>query len=132
MRFQWTIFLPCILFIVMAGCSGSGGGENDLSPSMHRVQYEVSTSIADPKVSITYIDENGTTQELNNIDAYTHNWSYTFSAKSGTHLYLSSALHSVEDGTINSIIRVDYVEVQRTLNYMSGQSAIAEYTIPAD
>ena len=42
----------------MQRCSGSGGG-NHLVPGMHRVEYEVSTSITNPHVSITYIDENG-------------------------------------------------------------------------
>ncbi|MGO9145652.1 MAG: hypothetical protein ACLQDF_04730 [Desulfomonilia bacterium] len=99
---------------------------------MHRVEYEVSTSITNPHVSITYIDENGKTQELNNIDAYTSNWTYIFSAKSGTHLYLSSALPSEEDGTIRSPISVDYQTVEQALNYIKGANAVAEYTIPAD
>jgi hypothetical protein len=83
-------------------------------------------------VSITYIDENGTTQELNDIDAYTSNWTYIFSAKSGTYLYLSSALHTGEDGTIQSTIYVDYKAVEQAVNYLKGLNAVAEYTIPAD
>ena len=130
MKYLWII-LSSMLLMSPIGCSGSGGG-NHLAPGMHRVEYEVSTSITNPHVSITYIDENGTTQELTDIDAYTSNWTYVFSAKSGTHLYLSSALHTGEDGTIQSTISVDYQNVEQAVNYLKGLSAIAEYTIPAD
>jgi hypothetical protein len=132
MKYFWNILFSCMILIEPIGCSGGGGGGDTLPPGMHKVEYEVTTSIPDPKVSITFIDENGITQERNDIDAYTNNWIYSFSAKSGTHLQLSSALHSEEDGTIHSIINVDYVAVKDTLDYMRGMSAIAEYTIPDD
>jgi hypothetical protein len=132
MKYFWNILFSCMLLVLLIGCGGSGGGGDNLPAGMHRVQYEVSTSIPDPQVSITYIDENGTTQDLNNIDAFTNNWTHTFIAKSGAHLYLSSALHSEEDGTIRSRIQVDYQWVKESLDYMSGPPAIAEYTIPFD
>jgi hypothetical protein len=130
MKYLWVI-LSFMLLMSPFGCSGSGGG-NHLAPGMHRVEYEVSTSITNPHVSITYIDDNGKTQELNDIDANTSNWTYIFSAKSGTYLYLSSALHTEEDGTIQSTIYVDHQNVEQALNYLKGLNAVAEYTIPAD
>jgi hypothetical protein len=120
------------------GCSGSkSGSEDHLPPGMHYVRYEVSLSPDefDEKyyASITYIDENGKTVNLSSVTGFEdNNWTYTFSATSGTKLYLSAKIIGNMMGTIHSDIYVDSNMIQDTLSHMPEAPATAEYTIPSD
>jgi hypothetical protein len=128
MRFHWIILFLSGLIMIAIGCSGGGKRSN-----LHYVEYEVSTSITDQTVSISYLDENGMTIDLQNVTGFDKgNWIYTFTTKSGAHLRLSAMLNGDIDGTIHATIRVDYNPAIESLNYFHGIPAIAEYTIPSD
>jgi hypothetical protein len=128
MKFLWKIFLLCILFIVMAGCSGSSDG-NSSSKGMHSVRYEVSTSTDD--ASITFLDENGESVTIPQQDTHSSIWSYTFEAKNGAHLSLTAQLlGESEDNTIYVTIYVDALSKFQQSSFGKGVSAHIEYDIP--
>jgi hypothetical protein len=127
MRFLWTIILPCVLFIVMAGCSGSSDGSKPIK-GIHTVKYEVSTSTQD--VSIIYLDENGETVSIPRKDTHTSSsWTYLFESKDGAHLSLSAQLLDDGPDTVYVAIYVDGSEFQEH-SYGEKVSALREYDIP--
>jgi hypothetical protein len=126
MKFLWKIFLPCILFIVMAGCSGSSDGNKSIK-GMHSVTYEVSTSTQD--ASITFLDENGESVSIPQQDTHRKMWSYSFEAKDGAHLSLSAQLLGEGYDTVYVIIKVDELESQQS-SWGVGVIAYKEYDIP--
>ena len=126
MKSLCTIFLACMLFIVMAGCSGSSDGKK--SKGMHTVKYEVITSTQD--VSITYLDANGETVSIPQQDTHTRSWTYSFEAKDGAHLSLSAQLQGEGIDTIYVTIYVDELSGFQEHSYGVGVSAHREYEIP--
>ena len=92
--------------MTLSVCGGSGN-ENTQLIDMHAVQYEVSTYSTDP-VSITYHAENGKIIAIPSIYVNEKTWTYTFSAKSGTYLYLSAELLGVSNDIFYTSIYIDY------------------------
>jgi hypothetical protein len=121
------VFIIIIIIITLTGCSGSGGGGRS-GLNMHTVQYVVSTYSNNP-VAITYINEEGKTVELPSENVSNKDWTYTFSAKNGTHLYLSATLISESTDIFYATIYVDYIK-EVTMSQKSGAPAVIEFTIP--
>ena len=115
-----------ILLITLGSCGGGGGHS---SSDIHTVQYEVSTYSTYP-VSIMYTDENGKTIEIQNKYVTDIPWTYTFSAKTGTHLFLSATLLGESDDIFYVTITVDYVNVSSYSQKGSGGPAVLEFAIP--
>jgi hypothetical protein len=124
------IILVWITIISLTGCGGSGGSGRS-SRDMHAVQYEVST-YSDNPVSINYIDENGKIIDLPSVNVTSKSWVYTFTAKSGTQLYLSATLQSESDDIFYTTITVDNLQVNTLSQKGSIGSAVLEFTIPAE
>ena len=114
-----------ILLILLGSCGGGGGYSNS---DMHTVQYEVSTYSTYP-VSITYTDENGKTVEIQNKYVTDKSWAYAFSAKTGTHLFLSATLLGESDDIFYVTIYVDYINVSSYSQKGSGGPAVLEFAI---
>ena len=115
-----------ILLLTLGSCGGGGGHS---SSDIHRVEYEVSTYSTYP-VSITYTDENRKTVEIQNKSITDKSWTYTFSAKTGTHLFLSATLLSESDDIFYVTIYVDYLNVSSYSQKGSGGPAVLEFAIP--
>ena len=115
-----------ILLITLGSC---GGGGAHSSSDMHTVQYEVSTYSTYP-VSITYTDEKGKTVEIQNKYVTDNPWTYTFSAKTGTQLFLSATLLGESDDIFYVTIYVDYVNASSYSQKGSGGPAVLEFAIP--
>lgn len=126
------IFLVNIFLITLIGCGGGGGGSANCTPGPddHCIKYEVSTSTQN--VSITYIDEDGNTVNLPNENSHNQPWTYTFTAKNGSHLALSAQLLGSGYDTVYVIIYVDNQEVAKESSYSAGVSASTEYDIPSN
>ena len=117
------------IFLITLGSCGGGGGHS--SSDMHMVEYEVSTYSTYP-VSIMYTDENGKTIEIPNKSVTDKSWTYTFSAKTGTHLFLSATLLGESDDIFYVTIYVDYVNVSSYSQKGSGGPAVLEFAIPPE
>jgi hypothetical protein len=127
MKSLWAIFLACMLFVVMVGCSGSSDGKKPIK-GMHTVKYEVSTSLLD--TSITFLDENGETISIPQKDTHSSIWSYSFEAKDGAHLSLSAQLVGEDPDTVYVTIIVDELSRFQEHSYGVGVTAHREYDIP--
>jgi hypothetical protein len=120
------LIVVCII-IILTDCGGSGGSNE----AMHTVVYEVSTYSNNP-VSITYIDEEGKTVELPTVNVTNESWTYKFSAKNSTHLYLSATLLSESDDIFYATITVDSLQVCTMSQKGSAGPAVLDFTIPAE
>jgi hypothetical protein len=127
MKSPWIIFLSCMLFVVIAGCSGSSDGKKTIK-GMHTVTYEVSTSTQD--VSIIFLDENDKTVSIPQKDTHTNKWTYSFEAKDGAHLSLSAQLLGEGYDTVYVTIYVDELLEVTEPSYGVGVSATTKYDIP--
>jgi hypothetical protein len=127
MKPRGILFLSCIIFMAIVGCSGSGGGDESCSGS-HTVSYEVSTSKQD--ATIAYIDANGKTVTIHRQDTHSEIWSISFCAKDGTHLSLFAQIYTGSPDQLWLSIYVDYIKVVELPNYTEGVSAKVEYDIP--
>jgi hypothetical protein len=124
---RWFIITISFLFIFfLADCGGGGGGGGDSGE--HHVSYEVSSYSTDP-FDIAYLDVNGDSQTVSNVNVY-NDWSYSFSATSGTLLSLTATMQGINNDTYWVIIYVDYVKVKELNQNMPGIPATIEYTIP--
>jgi hypothetical protein len=85
------------------------------APALRSVEYRVT---AGANASLTYTNANGSTEQK---DVYANPWTYKFSARSGSHAYVS-AQHS-KNGAISCKILVDGVEYKSANS--SGQYVIA-------
>jgi hypothetical protein len=130
MLYARNILSMLILIITLTGCGGSGG-DGTHSGAIHSVQYQVSTYSTSP-VSITYISEEGNTIDLPSVNITDKSWTYSFSAQSGAHLYLSATLLSGSDDIFYATITVDSLQVNTTSQKGTGGQAVLEFTIPAE
>jgi hypothetical protein len=127
MKHPGILFLSCMIFTAIMGCSGSGGGDESCS-GLHTISYEVSTSKQD--TSITYIDATGKIVTIPRQDTHSENWSISFCAKDGAHLSLFAQIYTGSPDQLWLSIYVDNIKVVELPSYTEGVSAKIEYDIP--
>jgi hypothetical protein len=105
--YHLNLILLCFLITILSVCGGNGN-ENAQHIDMQTVQYEVSSYSPVP-LFITYSDENGKILTISSIYVNEKTWTYTFSAKSGTYLYLSAELLGGRNDIFYTSIHIDYL-----------------------
>lgn len=124
-------FLALIIVVGSAACSSGGGsGNSPLPADMHNVTYEVTSSHLDNQFMINFIDEDGNTSEFQEIHIKKEPWRYSFTAQTGTDLYLFVKPLSDLSEMYYATIYVDS-EIGSTTTGRGGE-AVVSFTILAD
>ena len=124
-KFLFIVFISIALSGFM-GCSGSDSDSGD-SGGGYTVRYEVSTDEAE-YAAISYINEQGETINLSNVNIGAAHWTHSFAAESGAQLSLSAQLIDAR-ATIRVTIFVNEEEFASELSWGDGVSATASGTL---
>ena len=118
-----------VISIVLSGFMGCSGSDSDsgYSGEGFSVRYEVSSDEAE-YAAISYINENGETIKLSEVNIEAAHWTYTFTAESGSQLSISAQLIDAR-ATIRVTIFVDEEEFASKLSWGDNVSAAASGTL---
>ena len=118
-----------VISIDLAGFMGCSGSDSDsgYSGAGYIVRYEVGTDEAE-YADITYINENGETINLPDVNIASAHWNYSFPAESGSQLSLSAQLIDAE-ATIRVTIFVNEEEFASQSSRCTNASATTSCTL---